>query len=112
MFLNAQPLGTLNCINVIRYVAGTLIQLGPGNETAAREALAAYPGGLQIGGGVNLDNAAGWLDAGASHVIITSGVFHEGRPDEERLSALTKAIGAERLVLISPVACAVAGTGW
>ena len=78
---------------------GHVIQLGPGNETAAREALAAYPGGLQIGGGVNLDNAAGWLDAGASHVIITSWVFNEGRLDEERLSALTKAIGAERLVL-------------
>ena len=78
---------------------GHVIQLGPGNETAAREALAAYPGGLQIGGGINLDNATGWLDAGASHVIITSWVFHEGRLNEERLSALIKAIGAERLVL-------------
>ena len=78
---------------------GHVIQLGPGNETAAREALAAYPGGLQIGGGINLDNAAGWLDAGASHVIVTSWVFREGRLDEERLSALIKAIGAERLVL-------------
>ena len=78
---------------------GHVIQLGPGNETAAREALAAFPGGLQLGGGVNADNAAGWLDAGASHVIVTSWVFREGRLDAERLAALVKAIGRERLVL-------------
>ena len=78
---------------------GHVIQLGPGNETAAREALAAFPGGLQIGGGVNADNAVGWLDAGASHVIVTSWVFREGRLDAERLAALVKTIGHERLVL-------------
>ena len=44
---------------------GHVIKLGPGNEAAAREALAAYPGGLQIGGGMNLDNAIAWLDVGA-----------------------------------------------
>jgi phosphoribosylformimino-5-aminoimidazole carboxamide ribotide isomerase len=47
----------------------------PGNETEARAALAAFPGGLQIGGGINAQNARGWLDAGASHVIVTSWVF-------------------------------------
>jgi phosphoribosylformimino-5-aminoimidazole carboxamide ribotide isomerase len=78
---------------------GHVIQLGPGNKTAAREALAAFPGGLQIGGGVNADNAAEWLDAGASHVIVTSWVFREGRLDAERLAALVKSIGRERLVL-------------
>ena len=78
---------------------GHIIQLGPGNETAAREALAAYPGGLQLGGGVTIENAAGWLDAGASHVIVTSWVFREGQLDEKRLAALVNAIGAERLVL-------------
>jgi len=78
---------------------GHVIQLGPGNEAAAREALAAYPGGLQLGGGVNAQNARGWLEAGASHVIVTSYVFHEGRVDEERLAALVKAVGRERLVL-------------
>ena len=51
---------------------GHLIMLGLGNEGAAREALAAYPGGLQIGGGINLDNTRDWLEAGASHVIVTS----------------------------------------
>ena len=78
---------------------GHVIQLGPGNETAAREALAAFPGGLQLGGGMNADNAAGWLDAGASHVIVTSWVFREGRLDAECLAALVKTIGRERLVL-------------
>ncbi|MBC8326100.1 MAG: phosphoribosylformimino-5-aminoimidazole carboxamide ribotide isomerase [Verrucomicrobia subdivision 3 bacterium] len=78
---------------------GHVIQLGPGNKTAAREALAAFPGGLQLGGGVTGDNAAQWLDAGASHVIVTSWVFREGRLDAERLAALVKSIGRERLVL-------------
>lgn len=78
---------------------GHVILLGPGNEAAAREALAAYPGGLQLGGGVNADNARAWLDAGASHVIVTSWVFRDGRLDRERLAALVMAVGRERLVL-------------
>ena len=78
---------------------GHVILLGPGNDAAARGALAAFPGGLQLGGGVNPDNARGWLDAGASHVIVTSWVFREGRVDWERLAALVKGIGRERLVL-------------
>ena len=73
--------------------------LGPGNETEARAALAAYPGGLQIGGGINARNARGWLDAGASHVIVTSWVFREGRVDWNRLDELVKAVGKKRLVL-------------
>ena len=78
---------------------GHVIMLGPGNETEARAALAAFPGGLQIGGGVDANNARGWLDAGASHVIVTSSVFREGRVDWERLAQLVKLIGKERLVL-------------
>lgn len=78
---------------------GHVIQLGPGNETAAREALAAFPGGLHLGGGVTLANARAWLDAGASHVIVTSWVFREGRLDRDRLRELVAAIGRERLVL-------------
>jgi phosphoribosylformimino-5-aminoimidazole carboxamide ribotide isomerase len=54
---------------------------------------------LQIGGGVNAQNARGWLDAGASHVIVTSWVFREGRVDWTRLDELVKAIGKSRLVL-------------
>ncbi|MHB8522877.1 MAG: phosphoribosylformimino-5-aminoimidazole carboxamide ribotide isomerase [Limisphaerales bacterium] len=78
---------------------GHVIMLGPGNEAAARGALAAFPGGLQIGGGINADNARGYLDAGASHVIVTSWVFREGKLDRDRLRALAAAIGKERLVL-------------
>ena len=80
-------------------VGGHVIKLGPGNEDAAREALAAFPGGLQIGGGINLDNAREWLDAGASHVIVTSWVFSEGRIDFDRIRSLVDAIGRQRLVL-------------
>ena len=78
---------------------GHVIMLGPGNESAARAALQAYPGGLQIGGGINLDNAQSWLDAGASHVIVTSWVFRGGQVDWERLAQLVAAIGKARLVL-------------
>ncbi len=78
---------------------GHVILLGPGNEAAARSALAAYPGGLQIGGGINLSNAQGYLEAGASHVIVTSWVFREGHLDFGRLEALVKLLGKDRLVL-------------
>lgn len=78
---------------------GHVIMLGPGNESAAREALAAWPGGLQVGGGVNADNARAWLDAGASHVIITSWVFRDGRLDWERLRELVSKVGKAQLVL-------------
>jgi len=78
---------------------GHVIQLGPGNETEARAALAAFPGGLQIGGGINPANARGWLEAGASHVIVTSWVFREGRVDADRLAEMVKTAGRARLVL-------------
>ncbi len=78
---------------------GHVIMLGPGNEAAARSALQAFPGGLQVGGGINSDNARSWLDAGASHVIVTSYVFREGRLDWDRLRSLVSAIGKQRLVL-------------
>jgi phosphoribosylformimino-5-aminoimidazole carboxamide ribotide isomerase len=78
---------------------GHVVMLGPGNEAAAREALAAYPGGLHIGGGINLDNARDWLDAGASHVIVTSWVFRDGQLDFDRVRALVNAIGKEQFVL-------------
>jgi phosphoribosylformimino-5-aminoimidazole carboxamide ribotide isomerase len=78
---------------------GHVILLGPGNEAEANAALAAYPGGLQLGGGVNAENASAWLEAGASHVIVTSWVFREGRLDSARLNQLVEAIGKDRLVL-------------
>ena len=78
---------------------GHVIMLGPGNEKAAREALAAFPGGLQIGGGINADNARSFLEAGASHVIVTSWIFREGQLEEERARQLSAALGKKRLVL-------------
>ncbi|MFA6543424.1 MAG: phosphoribosylformimino-5-aminoimidazole carboxamide ribotide isomerase [Limisphaerales bacterium] len=78
---------------------GHVIQLGLGNEAAARGALAAHPGGLHLGGGVNLENAGAWLDAGASHVIVTSWVFQDGRLNWDRLKSLVATIGKDRLVL-------------
>jgi phosphoribosylformimino-5-aminoimidazole carboxamide ribotide isomerase len=78
---------------------GHIIMLGPGNEAAARDALGAYPGGMHVGGGINLENAAGYLEAGASHVIVTSWIFRQGELDEARLRQLSNAVGKCRLVL-------------
>ena len=78
---------------------GHVIMLGPGNDEEAKAALAAFPGGLQVGGGVNLDNASSWLEAGASHAIVTSWVFRDGHVDWERIKQLSQAIGRSRLVL-------------
>lgn len=69
------------------------------NQAAALAALKAFPGGLQIGGGIHLENAVHWLDAGASHVIVTSWVFHDGKLDLDRLAALVEKISSRRLVL-------------
>lgn len=65
----------------------------------AAEALEAYPGGMQIGGGVNPENAERFLDMGASHVIVTSYVFRDGQIDYERLEAMRNLVGKEHLVL-------------
>ena len=65
----------------------------------ALAALQAYPGGLQVGGGITPENAGDYLNAGASHVIVTSYVFREGRIDYDRLERLVYAVGRERLVL-------------
>jgi phosphoribosylformimino-5-aminoimidazole carboxamide ribotide isomerase len=90
---------------------GHVIMLGPGNEEAAREALATWPGGLQIGGGINADNAASWLDAGASHVIVTSTLFDpSGKFLSDSLDTLVKAVGAEKLVI--DLSCRRTSDGW
>lgn len=78
---------------------GHVIALGPGNQEAAMAALGAWPGGMQYGGGVTPENAVDWLDAGASHVIVTSYVFRDGRIDYDRLAQLMGVTGRERLVL-------------
>jgi phosphoribosylformimino-5-aminoimidazole carboxamide ribotide isomerase len=91
---------------------GHIILLGgdrTASERAALQALAAYPQGLQIGGGITTDNACKYLEAGASHVIVTSFVFHEGRLDEERLLRLVRLVGKDRLVLDLSCRAIIAG---
>ena len=65
----------------------------------AESALRAWPGGLQAGGGITPENAAEFLDAGASNVIVTSYVFRDGHIDRERLDRMVAAVGKDRLVL-------------
>ncbi len=90
---------------------GHVIKLGQGNDDAAREALAAFPGGLHIGGGITADNAETWLNHGASHVIVTSWLFDAaGHFLDERLDALKRRVGADRLVL--DLSCRRTATGW
>jgi phosphoribosylformimino-5-aminoimidazole carboxamide ribotide isomerase len=89
---------------------GHIIKLGPGNDEAAREALAAWPGGMQIGGGIHADNAREWLDAGASQVIVTSWLFEDAKFSEDRLRRLVETTGAERLVI--DLSCRRTAHGW
>lgn len=65
----------------------------------ALSALKAYPGGLQAGGGITPENAAVFLETGASHVIVTSYVFSGGQIQYDRLRTLVKETGKEHLVL-------------
>ncbi len=89
---------------------GHVILLGPGNKAEAEAALRAFPGGLQIGGGVNAANAKAYLDAGASHVIVTSWLFPENRLALDRLKKLSSLTGADRLVV--DLSCRRKGSGW
>lgn len=90
---------------------GHVIKLGPGNDQAACAALAVWPDGLQLGGGITAQNAAAWLSAGASHVIVTSWLFdEEGHFLDERLATLVATVGRERLVI--DLSCRADADGW
>lgn len=78
---------------------GHVIMLGDGNHDTAIRALKEYPNGLQIGGGITAENASEYLENGASHVIVTSYIFNNGELNKERLEALVKEVGKERLVI-------------
>ncbi len=81
---------------------GHVILLDPKEKKtrdAALSALAAFPGGLQVGGGITADNAQDYLDAGASHVIATSAIFRNGALSVPDLSELRQSIGSQHLVL-------------
>ena len=90
---------------------GHVIKLGPGNDDAAREALATWPGGLQIGGGIHAGNAAEWLAAGASHVIVTSALFDaDGKFLQDALHAIAGVTGKDKLVI--DLSCRKTHHGW
>lgn len=87
-------------------MGGHIILLNPmsseyyeATKAQALRALKAYPGGLQIGGGIHAGNAKEYLDAGASHVIVTSYVFRDGEINWENMEKLRTAVGKERIVL-------------
>jgi len=85
---------------------GHIILLNPASspyyeatKAQALSALKAFPKGMHVGGGITADNAQEYLDAGASHVIVTSYVFRDGKMDWDRLQKLVDAVGKEHLVL-------------
>ncbi|WP_042167411.1 phosphoribosylformimino-5-aminoimidazole carboxamide ribotide isomerase [Paenibacillus gorillae] len=78
---------------------GHVIMLGGGNEEAAVQALRAYPGGLQLGGGIKAENAAFYLEQGASQVIVTSSIFRDGELDWDSLRRIVSEVGKDRLVI-------------
>lgn len=90
---------------------GHVIMLGGGNEQAAREALAAWPQGLQLGGGINAANACGWLELGAEKLIVTSSLFDAGGEFSlAALQQLSSLVGKERLVV--DLSCRAVGDSW
>lgn len=89
---------------------GHVIALGPGNQEEVLKALAAWPQGLQFGGGVNPENAASFLEAGASHLIVTSYIFENGELSLDRIERIKRETGKERLVL--DLSCRCTDDGW
>lgn len=87
-------------------VGGHVILLNPPSSEyyqatyeQAKRALLAYPGGLQIGGGIQAENAASFLKMGASHVIVTSYVFKDGKIRWENLERLEKEVGKKHVTV-------------
>ena len=94
-----------------KLTGGHVIQLGAGNEDAARDALSAWPKGMQIGGGINIRNAVQWLEAGASQIIITSSLFDsDGKFLEKKLRELAAEVGRENIVV--DLSCRRTKAGW
>ncbi|PLW13653.1 hypothetical protein PCANC_09009 [Puccinia coronata f. sp. avenae] len=99
-FESSQPIEYYTQLYQKHALTGThLIKLGPANDDVARRGLASWPGQIQIGGGITLENAQDWLDAGASKVIVTSYLFPDQKLDSERLRKLTESISKNNLVI-------------
>ena len=82
-----------------KLTGGHIIKLGQGNDDASINALKAYPNGMQIGGGITIDNAKDYINAGASHIIVTSWIFDGSKINFDKLKNLTKEVGKDKLVL-------------
>ena len=78
---------------------GHVIALGKGNQSQVELALNTWPQGLQVGGGVNAENAASYLEAGASHIIVTSYLFANNQFSWDRLERIKAEVGKQHLVL-------------
>ena len=78
---------------------GHIIKLGPNNDDPALLALQTSPQTLQIGGGITSENAAQWINAGATHVIVTSYVFSNGVINYDHLNELVSTVGKDKIVL-------------
>lgn len=89
---------------------GHVIKLGPRNDEAAASAVAAWPRGLHVGGGINGDNAQEWLDKGAEKVIVTSYLFPQCKFSLERLQDLSARVGKANLVV--DLSCRKRGDKW
>ncbi|HKP97592.1 MAG TPA: phosphoribosylformimino-5-aminoimidazole carboxamide ribotide isomerase [Fibrobacteria bacterium] len=89
---------------------GHIIMLGSGNDREALSALKAWPGGMQVGGGLEEGNILPFLEAGASHVIVTSWLFPGGAFSLERLRRISALAGKDRLVV--DLSCRRRGDGW
>jgi len=110
--LSAQKVGSITAAlyKQKNLFGGHVIALGPGNDAEVKSALSAWPGGLQFGGGVRLENAASFLNCGASHLIVTSYLFEEGEFSWQRLERIKAEVGKDRLVL--DLSCRRSQTGW
>jgi phosphoribosylformimino-5-aminoimidazole carboxamide ribotide isomerase len=89
-----------------------VIMLGPGNDDAAKQALIAWPNGLQVGGGITNKNAAQWIELGAERVIITSFLFPNGSFSQERLESVLQALGGVKERLVIDLSCRRKGDTW
>ncbi|KAL8734836.1 MAG: hypothetical protein Q9166_001188 [cf. Caloplaca sp. 2 TL-2023] len=89
-----------------------VIMLGPGNEAAAQEALAAWPSKLQLGGGITAGNAKLWIERGAGKVIVTSYLFPEARFSLSRLKAVLEALNDDMEKLVIDLSCRRTDSRW
>ncbi|TVY92790.1 1-(5-phosphoribosyl)-5-[(5-phosphoribosylamino)methylideneamino] imidazole-4-carboxamide isomerase [Lachnellula willkommii] len=89
-----------------------VIMLGPGNEEAAKEALAEWKRGLQVGGGITDKNAKQWIDWGAERVIITSFLFPSAKFSQEHLDSVLLALGGDKDKLVIDLSCRKKDDTW